>query len=65
MTASGPAPRPARRPVTLEEWHLERERLLKHIHSLLRHPDSAVVRRRVLEHLADIFEDGGLENVQP
>ena len=55
----------ARRPVTLDEWHLERARLLDHIRDLLRRPDNAIARRRALEHLADIFEDDGLEDIQP
>ena len=55
----------ARRPVTQNEWHLERERLLDHIRALLRHPNSATARRRALDHLADIFEDNGLEGIKP
>jgi hypothetical protein len=65
MDAEIVAHRPARRPVTLDEWHLERARLLDHIRRLLQYPDSATARKRALDHLADIFEDGGLEDVQP
>ena len=55
----------ARRPVTLDEWHLERARLLDHIRRLLQYPNDKFSRQRALVHLADIFEDDGLEGIQP
>jgi len=54
-----------RQPRTVEEWNGERTRLIGHIRALLRHPDNRYLRKLALDHLVEIFEDAGLENIQP
>lgn len=53
-----------RQPRTVEEWNGERARLIGHIRALLRHPDNRYLRKLALEHLVEIFEDDGLEDLK-
>jgi len=52
-----------RQPRTIEEWDGERTRLINHIRALLRHPDNRYLRKMALEHLIEVFEDDGLEDI--
>ena len=54
-----------RKPQTVEEWNAERARLIGHIRALLRHPDNRYLRKLALDHLIEVFEDDGLEHIQP
>ena len=54
-----------REPRTVEEWTLERTRLIGHIRALLRHPNNRYLRQLALDHLIEIFEDDGLEGIEP
>lgn len=54
-----------RQPRTIEEWNGERTRLIAHIRALLRHPQNRYLRKMALEHLVEIFEDDGLEDITP
>jgi hypothetical protein len=53
-----------RHPRTIEEWNGERTRLINHIRALLRHPDNRYLRQMALEHLIEIYEDVGLEDLK-
>ena len=55
----------SRKPVDLDSWLYERHRLISHIRALLLHPNDPDHRRRALDHLVEVFEDEGLEGVQP
>jgi hypothetical protein len=54
-----------RQPRTVEEWTGERARLIGHIRALLRHPDNRYLRKMALDHLIEVFEDDGLEDIEP
>ena len=54
-----------RQPVTVQEWNGERARLIGHIRALLRHPQNRYLRQLALDHLVEIFEDDGLEGIEP
>ena len=54
-----------RQPVSVQEWNAERTRLIGHIRALLRHPQNRYLRRLALDHLIEIFEDDGLEGIEP
>ena len=46
-------------------WKYERTILINHIRALLLNPSDPQARRRALDHLTEVFEDEGLENVKP
>ena len=54
-----------RQPRTGEEWNAERTRLIGHIRALLRHPQNRYLRQLALDHLSEVFEDDGLEGIEP
>jgi len=53
-----------RQPRTVDEWNGERTRLINHIRALLRHPDNRYLRQMAYQHLVEIFEDDGLEDLK-
>lgn len=53
-----------RQPRTVDQWHAERTQLINHIRALLRHPDNRYLRKMALDHLTEIFEDDGLEDIK-
>ena len=54
-----------RQPVTATEWNAERARLINHIRALLRQPQNRYLRQLALDHLIEIFEDDGLNDITP
>lgn len=52
-------------PTNVVEWHYERTRLINHIRALLLAPNDPDYRRSALNHLVEVFEDDGLEDVKP
>ena len=54
-----------RQPRTVEEWNAERARLIGHIRGLLRHPQNRYLRQLALDHLTEVFEDDGLDDITP
>jgi len=53
-----------RQPRTVDEWNGERTRRINHIRALLRHPDNRYLRQLAYQHLVEMFEDDGLEDLK-
>lgn len=49
--------------MTPDLWKYERKMLINHVRALLLNDPQA--RRRALDYLIEVFEDEGLENVEP
>jgi hypothetical protein len=53
------------RPVNVESWNYERNRLIQYIRDLLLNPLDSQARSVALSYLVEVFEDDGLENLKP